>query len=89
MRMTSEETKELLDELNPLAMFCKGMDAGLIGVAYRIGGPAVALYDRDKCVDLLIEQGFTPEGAFDAFDSPTLSAPMLAQENAPMFALFV
>jgi hypothetical protein len=47
--------------LNPDALFVDGFDSALIGCSYR--GPAgmtVAVYDRDKCIDLIIEQDNLP-----------------------------
>ena len=56
-RVKGKEAVELaIATLNEDALFCEEYREALIGAAYR--GPeqkTVAVYDRDKCIELLIE----------------------------------
>ena len=56
-RVKGKEAVELaIATLNPQALFCEEYREALIGAAYRgPGGRTVAVYDRDMCIDILIE----------------------------------
>jgi len=54
--MTPEEIKETLAECNPDALLADGFDDALIGIAQRCGQPVLAVYDIDKCVDVLMKR---------------------------------
>ena len=50
----------LKTELGPEALLADGLEDALIGVAYRAGMSAVALYDRDRCLEILVrDSGMT------------------------------
>lgn len=50
-------------------LFANGFEAALIGFVERIDCPLVALYDQDKCLQILQERdGMTLEGAREYFD---------------------
>lgn len=71
-------------ELNPEALFADGFDEALIGTVERACQPPVALYDREKCVEILVRQGMTYEEAVEFFEFNTLGA--WVGENTPAFA---
>jgi hypothetical protein len=77
-------TREEVAELNPEALFADGLDAALIGVVERACHSPVALYDRDKCIDILAKQGMTHEEAVEFFEYNTLGA--WVGDQTPAFA---
>ena len=44
-----------------------GFDDAVIGVLERAGSSSVVLYDAARCVELLVEQGYTYEEALEHF----------------------
>lgn len=61
MMATPELMMKTIYHLNPDALFVDGLDTALIGATYRgPGGRTVACYDRDKCIELIIEQDDLP-----------------------------
>jgi len=47
--------REAVSEVNPDALFCDGFDEAIIGTAERFGMPAVAAYDYDQYIALLVK----------------------------------
>ena len=45
------------------AMIPTGMESAVIGIVGRFGMGPVALLDRDRCVQLLVDQGMTDDEA--------------------------
>tara|TARA_R100000655_G_scaffold82790_1_gene122339 strand:- start:10 stop:258 length:249 start_codon:yes stop_codon:yes gene_type:complete len=45
-----------------------GFDDAIIGIVYRCGMSAVTLYDQDKCIEILMEQGLGSVEAMDHFN---------------------
>lgn len=58
---------ETLEELNPEAIMYDGFDAALVGIIARCSTEPLALYDREKCIRILVDQGATYEEALDYF----------------------
>ena len=55
--------------MNPDALLADGLDDALIGFASRCGMDTVAVYDRDKCIEVLMRnEGFTYDGAQEWMD---------------------
>lgn len=55
-----QELERYLGDIHPEAMLADGLEDALIGVAYRAGMSAVALYDRDRCLEVLVrDSGMT------------------------------
>jgi hypothetical protein len=46
---------ETLKKLNPEARLFDGLDDALVGIAERSGQPALAVYDRQRCIELLAD----------------------------------
>tara|TARA_R110000824_G_scaffold244902_1_gene433898 strand:+ start:578 stop:871 length:294 start_codon:yes stop_codon:yes gene_type:complete len=62
------EALEALSEENPEALKADGFDAAFVGYGYRHGSDALAIYDEDKCIKILIERDdMTEEQAVDYF----------------------
>ncbi len=56
MNKRFEEIKERLAELNPDAIVWDGFEDALIGIGSRCGQPALAVYDYDKMVEVLVKR---------------------------------
>ncbi len=63
--MTREDLVELSGDDGLL--FADGFDAALLGVMQRCGQPAVVVYDRDRCIEVLVEEGMTEDEAEEHF----------------------
>lgn len=59
--------KETLEELNPEALMYDGFDAALVGIIARCSTEPLALYDRTKCIQILVDEGASHEEAEDYF----------------------
>jgi len=78
---------EALAEANPEALLADGLEAALVGYTVNHHHPHVAVYDIDKCIDVLVERdGMTPEEADDFLSFNTLGA--YVGENGPMYVRF-
>jgi hypothetical protein len=47
-------TREQIAEVNEEALFADGLEDALIGYVSRYGQPPLALYDRDKCIEIFM-----------------------------------
>ncbi len=80
-------TLENLAELNPDALLADGLEAALVGYTVNHHHPHVAVYDIDKCVDILVERdGMTHEEADEYLSFNTLGA--YVGENGPLYVRF-
>ena len=76
--------EEYLGEINPDALILPDMEEALIGYCERCGTSPLAVYDVEKCIQILIDRdGMTDEEAMEYFSYNTLGAYM--GENTPMF----
>tara|TARA_Y100000593_G_scaffold95082_1_gene199317 strand:- start:2616 stop:2996 length:381 start_codon:yes stop_codon:yes gene_type:complete len=64
---TPADIVSTLEELNPEAIMYDGFDDALVGMIARCGTEPLALYDREKCIKLLMDAGSTHEEAEDYF----------------------
>jgi len=64
---TPAEIISVLEDLNPEAIMYDGFDEALVGMIARCGTEPIALYDREKCLKLLVDKGSTYEEALDYF----------------------
>jgi|TARA_Y100000034_G_C6806523_1_gene362200 hypothetical protein len=78
-----EDLKELVAEANEEALLADGFDNALIGYVERAGGPAVALYDKEECIQILMKD-MSEEEAEEYFYYNVVGA--YVGENTPMFA---
>ncbi len=58
--MSFEELREQLAEVNEDAVLFDGFENALVGIADRFGMESVALYDRDKMIEILMSQDDMP-----------------------------
>ena len=62
------ESLEALSEENPEALKADGFDAAFVGYGYQHGSDALAIYDENKCIQILVKRdGMTEEQAVDFF----------------------
>jgi hypothetical protein len=86
--MKDEEYKELLAEVNEEMIFFDGYEDALIGYVERFGMGPVALYDRNKCIEILMKRdGMTGEEAEEFFEFNTIGA--WVGEATPAFMVIV
>ncbi len=62
-----QEIADFLEELNPDALMYEGFEGALVGIASRCSTLPLALYDRGKCIQILMDQGASHEEAEDYF----------------------
>lgn len=75
---------EDLAELNPNALTADGFEDAFIGYTVNQHHAHVAVYDYDKCVQVLVvRDGMTPEGADEYLQFNTVSA--YVGENGPIY----
>lgn len=56
--VTREQLVELTDDSN--LFFADGFDDAILGVATRCGQPTIVVYDRTKCIDILMHGNELP-----------------------------
>lgn len=67
-----------------VTLFAAGFEDALLGWAQRCGKPHVAIYDYDKCIEILMTRdGMTLEDAIEFFEFNTVGA--WVGEGTPMF----
>jgi len=77
--------KEKLDEHigdDYSILLADGLDEAFIGIGWQFSVP-LAVYDRDKCIEILESQGMTPEEAQEYFYFNTQGA--YVGEQTPIF----
>jgi hypothetical protein len=78
-----KEVLQRLSEINSEAIVLDNFQDALIGYTQNSFIPNVAVYDTEKCISILIEDGMTPEEAVEYFDFNVLGA--YFGENNPIF----
>lgn len=56
-----------LAEIDPQILIAEGLDDALLGYVERAGEPPAALYDADKCIEILTARGMSEEIALEHF----------------------
>ena len=64
---TPADVVSTLEELNPEAIMYDGFEDALVGIVARCSTEPLALYDREKCIKLLVDKGLTWEEAEEYF----------------------
>ena len=81
---TEQEVKDWIIEYNEEALLADGFEEAFLGVSEVYGRPPLATYDRDKCIDILIQRdGMTYEEAEEYFDFNVRGA--WVGENTPIY----
>ena len=80
----SKEAIEALAEINPEALLADGLEDALIGYTVNHHIPHVAIYDIDKCIEVLVARdGMTHEDADEFLSFNVLGA--FVGEQGPLF----
>ena len=79
--MRYQHIKEILSKLNPQAVVLEGFDQAIIGYTQNFP-PFCAVYDIEKCIAIMVENGMSVEDAVEYFDSNFL---IHSGENNPIF----
>ena len=78
------EIIDKLRDLNPDALLAAGLEDALVGVGYRCGQPALAIYSIDKAVQVLVKRdGMDEEGARECLEFNSIGAWM--GEHTPIW----
>jgi hypothetical protein len=81
----SDEIKEQVAEINPDALLADGFEQALIGYVERSTQPPLALYDRQKCIEILmLRDHMSINDANEFFEFNVIGAWM--GDNTPAFA---
>lgn len=71
-------------QLNPQALFSDGHDKALMGYTLNTHMPNRAVYDAEKCAEIMVEDhDMTPEEAFEFLDFNTFCA--YVGDNGPLY----
>lgn len=74
---------EKADELDEPLLLADGFDEAIVGVAYRIGEPALVAYDMQIMLDVLLKDGMTEEDALEYLQYNVYGA--YVGERTPIF----
>lgn len=83
--MDFAEKKELLSAVDEEMLLADGFEDALIGFV-QIANNTIALYDMNKCIEILISQGMTDYEAHEYISFNVTGAYM--GEKTPAFAYF-
>ena len=76
--------RDWIAAFNDKALLADGFEDALIGVAERCSQPALAVYDAERCIEILMERdGMDRDEAEEFFSFNTLGAWM--GRNTPLF----
>lgn len=81
-----ERIREQLNEANPEALLADGFEEALIGTAMVFSKGPVALYDRAKCIQILVERDKMSEEEAEEYFSFNVEG-AYAGEFTPAFAM--
>ena len=80
----NDAARERIAEIDPEMLLADGFEAAIIGVASRCGMRTVVVYDRAKCISILVERdGMDHEEAEEFFEFNVAGAYM--GEYTPMY----
>ena len=69
------DVREAMETLNPEALSADGFEGCELGVAYRAGSQPVLAYDREKCIQRLVDRdGMSREDADEFFEFNVVGA---------------
>jgi hypothetical protein len=74
---------ESVQEVDPGILQADGLEDALIGICHQFGRPAVAAYDYDKVIEILMSQSMTHEEAVEFFEFNIVGA--WVGEYTPVF----
>lgn len=70
-----DEIHEWVAMFNEEALLADGFEDAFLGIADRCGQPSLAIYDTERCIEILMKRdGMDREGAEEFFEFNTLGA---------------
>jgi hypothetical protein len=85
--MTAQEMRDHIAEIDEQVMMADGFEDALLGYARQFN-TVMALYDRDKCIEILMKRdGMTEEEAEEFFEFNVQGASV--GEHTPAFAVIL
>jgi hypothetical protein len=82
--MTPAEIKEQLAEENSEALLADDLDEALVGIGRRCGQPALAVYDCERIIDLLVTRDSMTRDEAAEFMEFNITGAWVG-ENTPIF----
>lgn len=70
-------------EIDEELLLADGFDDAFLGIGQRCGQPMIAVYSRERCIEILISQGSTAEEAEEHFEFNVVGA--WVGERTPVF----
>jgi len=83
---------ELLDKVGDMlyddesVQLADGFEDAFIGISRRFNTPPFANYDRNKCIDILVEQGMDEDEAEEYF-AFNVEGACIDEESVPAFTI--
>ena len=78
------DKRQYLDEFDDGLLYADGFDEAILGICERAGSSAVVAYDRDKCIEILVERdGMSYEEAVEHFEFKVAGG--WVGDNTPVF----
>ncbi len=75
--------EEELEAINPSALLADGFEGALVGWGHQASKTPVAIYNYDKCVEILVKEGSSEEDAIEWMEYNVVSA--WVGEHTPIF----
>ena len=77
-------TRDDLAQIDEDMLLVEGFDEALLGYAQRCGQPALAVYDRARCIEILVQRdGMSEEDAEEFFEFNVVGA--WVGDRTPLF----
>jgi hypothetical protein len=70
----TDDVKAWLAEAAPDALLADGFEDAILGIVERVGQPAIVIYDREKCIEILMADGTDRDEAEEYFEFNTSGA---------------
>ena len=84
MTTNVNQIREWLSGWNEEALLADGFEDAIVGICERFGAVAVVAYDRDQCIDILMDRdGMDHEEAVEYFDFNVVGA--YVGDGTPVF----
>lgn len=83
MNENRKSINEIAEQLEEPLLLADGFDDAIIGVAYRIGQPALVTYDKQIMLEILLQDGMTEEDALEYLEYNVYGA--YVGEQTPLF----
>ena len=83
--MIRMDPRDIIAEINPDAWMPDGFDEALIGIAERFGAGPVPAYDYERCIQILMKQGMSREGAGEFFEFNVLGTCLDGPDRMPVY----